>query len=220
MEMNVRTTLSQRATDYQYNVSKSNGVIFYLTNYFGNCADDHRDFQAKLYIDNSNLSSIKDKELKERVIAFKNQKKLLDVNDVMNKAPYLTTRPNCRHKFKPMTTEEVLTKSVNTLLNENKMKVGRYEAINYKQMQEQRNNERTIRRYKERLDNRQADLSQTKDKESRAIIEKDIARDKALIRKWQKRNKQLVDSNPTLERDYRREDYKRLVKDLGVKYNS
>ena len=119
-----------------------------------------------------------------------------------------------------MTNEEVLTKSVGRLIRENKMRVGNYEEKNYKELQEQRYNERTIKKYKERLDNKQAMFNETTDANSKSMLERDIAKDKALIRKWQKKNKQLVDSNPTLERDYRREDYKRLVKDLGVKYNS
>lgn len=220
MEMNVRTTLSHRATEYQYDVSKSNGVIFYLCNFFGNCADDHKDYQGKLYYDKSNLHTIKDEEMKSKVLAFIKEKKLMDVTEVQEKEPFLTTRPNCRHKFKPMTNEEVLTKSVGRLIRENKMRVGNYEEKNYKELQEQRYNERTIKKYKERLDNKQAMLNETTDANSKSMLERDIAKDKALIRKWQKKNKQLVDSNPTLERDYRREDYKRLVKDLGVKYNS
>jgi Phage minor capsid protein 2. len=47
MEMNVRTTLNQKATEYQMSVGKYNGVVFYTTQVLQDCADDHFNYQGK-----------------------------------------------------------------------------------------------------------------------------------------------------------------------------
>jgi hypothetical protein len=50
-EMNVRTTLHKAALDYQYESAKEFGVVFYLCSYQSDCADDHKDYQGKIYYD-------------------------------------------------------------------------------------------------------------------------------------------------------------------------
>lgn len=43
-----------------------------------------------------------------------------------------------------------------------------------------------------------------------------IQADKIAVRRWQARQRQLVDSNPVLARDYRRETAKKVIFDLGA----
>lgn len=43
-----------------------------------------------------------------------------------------------------------------------------------------------------------------------------INADKIAVRRWQARQRQLVDNNPVLARDYRRETAKKVIFDLGA----
>ena len=100
MEMKVRTTMHQEALNYQFESARKMGVVFYLASSHGDCADDHKDYQGRLYYDESWQSIAK--ESQHRAIAdFIRSNKLMSIQDVRDGKPYLTTRPNCRHTFKP-----------------------------------------------------------------------------------------------------------------------
>ena len=114
-EMNVRTTMHQEALDYQFENARKMGVVLYLASSHGSCADDHKDYQGRLYYDESWQSIAK--ESQHRAIAdFIRSNKLMSIQDVRDGKPYLTTRPNCRHTFKPLTLDQVLNNSVKELL--------------------------------------------------------------------------------------------------------
>ena len=82
-------------------------------------AIDHEDYQGKLYLLTNDLQE------SELLLANK-----LGINrtlaSVMHDKPYLITRPNCRHYFITLSESDIGSKSVDTLLKENKMitKVG------------------------------------------------------------------------------------------------
>ena len=82
-------------------------------------AIDHLDFQGKIYLLTNDLQE------SELLLANK-----LGINktlsSVMHDKPYLITRPNCRHYFITLSESDIGSKSVDTLLKENKMitKVG------------------------------------------------------------------------------------------------
>lgn len=82
-------------------------------------AIDHIDFQGKIYLLTNDLQE------SELLLANK-----LGINktlsSVMHDKPYLITRPNCRHYFITLSESDIGSKSVDTLLKENKMitKVG------------------------------------------------------------------------------------------------
>ena len=82
-------------------------------------AIDHIDFQGKLYLLTNDLQE------SELLLASK-----LGITrtlaSVMHDKPYLITRPNCRHYFITLSESDIGSKSVDTLLKENKMitKVG------------------------------------------------------------------------------------------------
>ena len=51
MEMNVRTTLQQNIGEKQLELGKEANVVFYICNTYADCADDHADYQGKIYYD-------------------------------------------------------------------------------------------------------------------------------------------------------------------------
>ena len=203
MEMNVRTTIQQEIGKQQLESGKNARVVFYICNEFGDCADDHKDWQGKIYYDDRYKSfDLKTDEIDKHI----KSKHMKSMQWVMGKPVYLTTRPNCRHNFTPLSIPQVLNKEPKALLSDLKLKKGSYKPENYDALQTQRYNERMIRKYRDRVD---------MNKE----LGYDNAKDKVLMRQWQGKQRQLVKSNPTLERDYRRESNKVLLTDLGAKYN-
>ena len=205
MEMAVRTTIQNEIGEQQLDAGRDNGIVFYISNVFADCADDHKDYQGKKYYD-KNYKTFVSKELAIEIDKIIRQENMLSVQEVRDKKPYLTTRPNCRHTLKAISIEQALTKSSKTLVDELKIKTCSYKPKNYQELQTQRYNERMIRKYKERI-------------EMNEELGYDTTKDKRLVKVWQERQRELIKSNPNLQRDYRRESNKVLLTDLGAKYN-
>ena len=100
-------------------VRNENREHFALVSKHLDSAIDHIDFQGKLYLLTNDLQE------SELLLASK-----LGITrtlaSVMHDKPYLITRPNCRHYFITLSESDIGSKSVDTLLKENKMitKVG------------------------------------------------------------------------------------------------
>lgn len=218
MEMNVRTTMHQEALNYQFESAREMGVVFYLASSHGDCADDHKDYQGRLYYDESWQSIAK--ESQHRTIAdFIRSSKLMSIQDVRDGKPYLTTRPNCRHTFKPLTLDQVLNNSVKELLVEHKLIKGKYDSAKYKNLQQQRLLERKVRQAKQDRDNLEIEIKNAKDVETKKQLQEKLDYKKSLVHKNQRELNHLVKGNSYLERDRRRENYKTIVQDVGYKYN-
>lgn len=209
MEMNTRTTVQQEIGALQLASGGNAGIVFYVANVFQDCADDHADYQGKIYYDDRWRGfgySDEDTTKIEKLI-----KNMLSVQDVREKPPYLTTRPNCRHSLTPISIEQA-GGNTQSLIRDLKLSTGSYREGNYEALQQQRYNERQIRFYKNRLEHNKA-LGD--------IVPSDVIhRDKFLVSKWQQEQRNLIKKyDDVLERDYRRETRKILVQDLGVRYN-
>lgn len=215
MEMNVRTTLQQEVGELQLKTGKSAGVVFYISNHFSDCADDHKDYQGKIYYDKRYKSMGYDKEQIKRIEGIIRMKKMLSVQEVRDGKPYFTTRPNCRHTFTPISIEQAGGKA-SDLVNDLKLSTGSYKDKNYKDLQKQRYNERQVRFYKNRMELNE----ETYKRYPSDILKQQIERDKIHIRNWQKRQRELINSNHVLQRDYRRETQKAVLNDLGVSYGN
>ena len=218
MEMNVRTTLQQEALNYQYEASKSAGVIFYICSSHSDCANDHANYQGKVYYD-ENWQSIVPSDVEEQVAKYIRDNKLMTIQAVRDNKPFLTTRPNCRHTFKPITISQALNNTPVQLLNKFKMYKGKADSEKYKNLQLQRKFERDVRKAKETRDNTIIELNNAKDQATKEMLENRLKREKSIVTKHQRQLNQLVKGNPYLERDYRRENYKAIVQDVGYKYN-
>lgn len=217
MEMNVRTTVRHEANELLFNASKMNGVVFYICSHFGDSAKDHSSYQGKYYFDEDWESFGYDEETSKKISSYIKSNNLLSYQSVVYQEPFLTTRPNCRHSLRPVVLTDIIeeAKSANQMLGEYKLIKDTYNDKNYIDSQKQRKNERAIRFYKTRLEEHklQAKLNPT-DPTIKNLIEKDIK----LIKKWQTKQVDLLNSNPILKRDKRRENNKVLVQDLGAGY--
>ena len=114
-EASVKERIIKQFTSYGI----ENREHFALVSKHLDSAIDHLDFQGKLYLLTNDLQE------SELLLANK-----LGINrtlaSVMHDKPYLITRPNCRHYFITLSESDIGSKSVDTLLKENKMitKVG------------------------------------------------------------------------------------------------
>ena len=114
-EASVKEKIIRQLTSYGI----ENREHFALVSKHLDSAIDHIDFQGKLYLLTNDLQE------SELLLASKlGIKKTLA--SVMHDKPYLITRPNCRHYFITLSESDIGSKSVDTLLKENKMitKVG------------------------------------------------------------------------------------------------
>lgn len=215
MEMNVRTTVQHEIGDRQLDAGSDANIVFYIVNEFADCADDHADYQGKVYYDQRFMSFNLNDEIKKRISSHIRKHRMKSVQQVRDKEPFLTTRPNCRHTLTAISIDQALGESTDSLLKELRLKSASYRPKNYEALQEQRRNERTIRHYKARKEMNEKLYAQS----GSEYHKQQVAHDRALVTKWQKRQRSLLNSNPHLERDYRRETKKVLVQDLGAKYN-
>ena len=114
-EASVKERVIRQLTSYGI----ENREHFALVSKHLDSAIDHIDFQGKIYLLTNDLQE------SELLLANK-----LGINktlaSVMHGKPYLITRPNCRHYFITLSESDIGSKSVDTLLKENKMitKVG------------------------------------------------------------------------------------------------
>lgn len=116
---NKETSVKERVIRQLTSYGIENREHFALVSKHLDSAIDHIDFQGKIYLLTNDLQE------SELLLARK-----IGINktlaSVMHDKPYLITRPNCRHYFITLSESDIGSKSVDTLLKENKMitKVG------------------------------------------------------------------------------------------------
>lgn len=114
-EASVKEKVIRQLTSYGI----ENREHFALVSKHLDSAIDHIDFQGKIYL----LTN----DLQESELLLANKLGITrTLTSVMHDKPYLITRPNCRHYFITLSESDIGSKSVDTLLKENKMitKVG------------------------------------------------------------------------------------------------
>ena len=114
-EASVKERIIKQFTSYGI----ENREHFALVSKHLDSAIDHLDYQGKLYLLTNDLQE-SELLLARRLGIDKT------LASVMHDKPYLITRPNCRHYFITLSESDIGSKSVDTLLKENKMitKVG------------------------------------------------------------------------------------------------
>lgn len=162
--------------------------IFYLCSWHGDCAQDHVDWQGKLYYDRFWRRHVKDRETQIRVLDFIQSTGMMSLQWVTNKPVWLITRPNCRHYFEQVTIKEALGKSVDEILDERGMvrqygERGTNQTIRHSTQEGWYTRENIlsiIQKYKERLALHQR-MYQIQPSQT---LEGYIQKDKRLIKKW------------------------------------
>lgn len=225
IERDLRTYLQREATAITINVSKENGYYLFLCNSLKDSADDHCNYQGKVYItrDYKNIVSKESIEQVENLIKSQKIDFLEDIIDGTIKYTYflkngekrvrgvfLTTRWNCRHFFTPITYNEALNKE--KTIKDKELSNGKYDKDNYKALQTQRRLERELRALK-----------------SRKLILKEqlkyATNNHTLKRDLKEVNKKIKECEIALEnicktynlpRAYNREQVESLTYDLGI----
>lgn len=221
-DMKNRTMLQEYTNKAQTEAGRNAGLIFWLVSSFGDSAKDHVEFQGRIYLDRD-WESMVDEETRRQVQDYISANGTMVKQDVEEGEPYLTTRPNCRHRWMPMNTEEVLGgKSTNTMLKENDMLLnGKYEQDKANARDKLRYEERQIRKYKLQAEETNIRIDKTPVGELREKEKKNLQDIKSKISLHQRKARELVKDNSTfLEREYTRENPRLIKSDLGYKYYS
>jgi hypothetical protein len=219
MEMSVRTSLQNDSADLQEFIGQQVGVVFYLCSSHADCADDHKGYQGKMYYDEKWRQFVKP-EFYDVVGKHIQNKSMKSYQFIKGKPIYMATRPNCRHFFTPISVEQALGQSPNDLLTQLNVKKGNYKKEYYEALKQQRENERNIRKYKDRKELHEMQFEKAKTKEEKKLLQESIGRDNILVRKWQRANQLLTNKyKGVIFRDYDRENSKVVLNDLGVRYD-
>ena len=203
MEMAVRTEMQNNALSNLEASAQASGVELYLASSHRDCADDHVDFQGKYYLADGAIW----KPEYEKYNFHKDYKYLREV-----KALGFLTRPNCRHYVMPILADQLGQRG---LANELGMPKEKASKTQYKALEKQRYNERQIRKYKNRLNQKEIMLNNAPE-EFKSDIRAGIKKDKSLIRGWQSKQRNLIKSKG-LTRDYARENPGIVIQDMGIR---
>lgn len=165
------------------------GRVFYLASAHDDSAEDHRDYQGRVYVDEKWESIVQSKKLQKMIRDFISRNNIKTLQWVTGRPVWFITRPNCRHYFKAITIEDALTKDAKTLVRNHKMHraVGNedmkpiYHSTN-KTWYTRSNIENIIKKYQERLDYHNALYSVHPTQTLKRMMEKD----RLLINKWRK----------------------------------
>lgn len=217
-EMKARTDIQQDIGKNMIAAGQENGVIFYITSFYGDCAPDHADYQGKIYVDEK-WESMCPKDRLEEVRNYIDSNKLMTVQEVSEKDPFLTTRPNCRHYFQYISIDEVLgaktQDDVKDLRQERGLNFGgKYQPDKYKALQQQRANERKIRAEKANVQSLELQKQLEPDNKNLQIM---INNSKSNIRAYQANQRELEKQYSNIERRYDREALGNRVT-LGTEY--
>lgn len=205
-EMKTRTDIQQDIGKNMISAGQEAGVIFYITSFYGDCAPDHVDYQGKIYVD-ENWESLAPKDRLDEIRDYISSHKLMTVQEVSEKDPFLTTRPNCRHYFQYISIDEVLgaktEDDVNKIRQERGLNSGgKYQPDKYKALQQQRLNERKIRAEKANV---QALELQKKLEPENKELQIQINNSKSNISYYQKQQRELEKNYSNIVRRYDRE---------------
>lgn len=205
-EMKARTDIQQDIGKNMIAAGQEAGVIFYITSFYGDCAPDHADYQGRIYVDEK-WESMCPKDRLEEVRNYIDSNKLMTVQEVSEKDPFLTTRPNCRHYFQYISIDEVLgaktQDDVKNLRQERGLNVGgKYQPDKYKALQQQRANERKIRAEKANIQSLELQKQLEPDNKDLQIM---INNSKSNISFYQSKQRELEKQYSNIQRRYDRE---------------
>ena len=227
IERDLRTSLQREATAITINESKKSGYVFFLCNNLRDSAEDHCNYQGKVYVvkDYKDILKDKDKISKcESIIKSQNIDFLEDIIDgtikytfytkkglKRERGVFLTTRWNCRHYFRPITLDEAL--EPNKALDKYEMTTGTYKPENYDALQLQRRLEREIR---DKKSQRLIVKEQLKYSTNNQILKDDLKRLNKDIKELTNQLEKLCEQF-NLPRAYNREQVESLTYNLGIK---
>ena len=90
--------------------SRARGRIFYLCSWHTGCAEGHKQYQGRIYVDRFWRSILGYED--EAVLEYIRKNDVMTVQEVCSDPVYMITRPYCRHFFISLDTETVLADEV------------------------------------------------------------------------------------------------------------
>lgn len=104
---------------------RANYGVFYICSVHSNPAEDHKDYQGKIYVDRFWKDILKDlPETRKKVAAYIRNHDLRTVQEIKKAPVYLTTRRYCKHFFISLGTDEVLNNGLKGIIkNHSELKV-------------------------------------------------------------------------------------------------
>lgn len=187
-EKAIFTEIEQNRKEIALNESNK-AKIFYLCSSHNDCADDHKDWQGKIYYDEQWYKYIKDEDIADKIERYIKRNNCRTFQWVTNRPVWMITRPNCRHYFKVLRVEQVLGRNEDTLVRNHKMHTGigkkGQQTISHSTRRDwytEDNILNIIDKYKERLAYHQSLYAVKKT----PTIKNAIQKDNFLIKKWQK----------------------------------
>lgn len=187
----MESVVKETIINSMYGEARAKHQVFYLSSEHKDCAKDHLEAQGKIFIDRYWKNYVSDEE-KLLINNYINANNTQTIQNITDKPVYLITRPNCRHYFKALDTQEVLKNSTTALIKKYKMKkvVGdRQYMQTYEKTSNEtraligdyRNAQLMVDRYKQRLKFHEALYNYKKI----PLLKDAIVKDKFLIKKWE-----------------------------------
>lgn len=173
-----------------------NAKIFYLCSKHDDCAEDHEAYQGKIYYDHFWKRYVRSQYARDLVSKRIDHYAMQEYQKILSKPVWLITRPNCRHYFKQISLNDILSNpSLDGLLEDNGMHHevglrGENQTLRHptsKQWYTRENVLAIIKKYRERLAYHQKLYA----KRSNDQLKNLIFKDKTLIRKWERYLKRL-----------------------------
>ena len=93
-------------------LSRPGGTVFFLCSKHNNCADDHVNYQGKIYVDRFWRTKVSGSEY-TAVLRFIKDNDVMTIQEAMGGPIWLGTRPYCKHFFIPIGTSAVLKSNNN-----------------------------------------------------------------------------------------------------------
>lgn len=173
-----------------------NAKIFYLCSKHDDCAEDHEAYQGKIYYDHLWKRYIKSEYARDLVSKHIDLYEMQEYQKVLSRPVWLITRPNCRHYFKQISLNDILSEpTLESLLDTHGMHHevglrGENQTLRHPMNKEWYTKENVlaiIKKYRERL----AYHQKLYDKRPNDQLKNLIFKDKILIRKWERYLKRL-----------------------------
>lgn len=205
-EMKARTDIQQDIGSNMISTGQESGVVFYISAYFGDCAKDHVNLNGKIFCDEK-WESLAPKDRVDEIRDYIEANKIMTVQEATGEPYYYTTRPNCRHYFQYIDIDSVIgaktQKEVSNLRDDRNLNFnGKYKPEKYKALQQQRANERQIRAEKKEIEHNEKMLALDPNNDK---IKSSILRGEARVRDIQAKQRELINNNSNLVRQYDRE---------------
>lgn len=165
--------------------------IFYLISKHLDCAKDHEKYQGKIYVDEKwkRSTAMFSPTLIKEIEEYIQKNNIMTFQEVTHRPVWMITRPNCRHYYIPLKASEVLNNNENSLIK--KYNAYSTQTIKHslsKTWYSEKNMKNIVKKYEERLKMHK----QMQRIENSEMLERDILKDKLMIKKWKKYIKEVL----------------------------